>query len=50
LVPELDGIKDTALESSQAIADVVSTGKQLNVPLWTVWVLENSGYYSYMGN
>jgi len=25
--PERDGIKDTALESSQATADVVSTGK-----------------------
>jgi len=27
LVPERDGIKNTALESYQATADVVSTGK-----------------------
>jgi len=27
LVPERDGIKDTELESYQATADVVSTGK-----------------------
>jgi len=45
LVPERDGIKNTALESYQATADVVSTGITVKyAALDFLEFLENSGY------
>jgi len=50
LVPERDGIQDTALESYLAIAVVVSTGKHSEMCHFGLYeFLENSGYFSYIG-